>query len=67
MPALFARRTPSLGIEAEYQPEYQDDQSEQRAEHDDCAHVRTPLDMGSILKIVHAILKDVNRRARFEE
>ena len=64
---LVVRRAPCLGIEAEHQPEYQDDQPEQRAEHDDCAHGRTPSRMASILKIVHAILKVVNRRERFEE
>ena len=47
--ALLARGTPCLGVEAEYQPEYQDDQAEQRAKHDDSAHVCTPFDMHSIV------------------
>lgn len=38
----MSRSSARLGVEAQHQPEYQDDQPEQRAQHDDSAHGRTP-------------------------
>jgi hypothetical protein len=37
-----------FGVEAKYGREYEDDQAEQRAEHDDSAHRGTPFDTSSM-------------------
>jgi hypothetical protein len=48
--SLVAPLTPAcLRVVAKHQAEYQDDQAEQRAEHDESAHVRTPFHARSIL------------------
>ena len=41
--------TTCFGVVAKHHPEDEDDQSEQRAKHDDGAHVRTPFDASSTL------------------
>jgi hypothetical protein len=58
---------PRLGVEAEYQPKYESDQSEQRAEHDHGAHVGTPSDTHWTLRIVDTILKRSVAECGFEE
>src|ERR1700722_3277781 len=52
-----------LRVIAKHQPEYQHDQSEQRAKHDHRAHVRTPFDTHSTFRIVHTILNVVPQRS----
>jgi hypothetical protein len=44
----LARSATRFWVEAKHQPEHEDDQPEQRAEHDDSAHVGTPFDMNPI-------------------
>src|SRR5271170_4994049 len=53
---FLARGTTCFGVEVLHHAEYQADQPEQRAEHDDSAHVRTPFDTRSTFRIVRTIL-----------
>ena len=55
--ALVARTTARFGVEIDGQTEYEDDQTEQGAEHDELAHNHVPPESTTDLIIVDTILR----------